>query len=296
MQFRKAFSMIELVFVIVIMGIIAKFGTEFLAQSYRSFIFSKVNNRLQSDSAMAVEFMASRLQYRIKDSVIARKDEENNENEYKALSDADDSYSIIEWVSSDMDGYRGLDKPYWSGIIDVNHPDANVTLLISPETNTTAVDQLIQSLSYGNSDINSSALYFIGSNSDVNGYGWDGEAIQTQDKVIHPIKRAENENEFVPRKGATTDTNSFSDVDIYEYYKLAWTANALKIDENNSLRLYYDYQPWDGEKYSDGKSAVIVKNVSTFRATSIGSVMKIQVCVKSSLVEEYSLCKEKTVF
>lgn len=292
MRFRNAFSMIELIFVIVIMGVVAKFGTEFLAESYKSFIFSKVNNTLQSNSATAVEFVASRLQHRIKDSVIAKKDS----SDFKALSDADDGYPIIEWVSSDMDGFRGLGKPKWSGIIDLNHGDATEQLLISPQTDTTAVDELIEKLSYGDSGINSAALYFIGSNSDINGYGWDGEPLTDQNDVMHPIKSGDNEYEFIPREGGSTDTNSFSGVDIYEYYKLAWSANALVVDEENNLLLYYDYQPWDGEEYSDGKSAVIVENVSTFRAMAIGSVMKIQICIKSDLIEEYSLCKEKTVF
>ena len=72
MKTRSAFTMIELIFVIVVMGIIGKFGVEFLAQAYKSFIFSNVNNTLHSKSASAVEFIASRLQYRIKDSLIMR--------------------------------------------------------------------------------------------------------------------------------------------------------------------------------------------------------------------------------
>jgi prepilin-type N-terminal cleavage/methylation domain-containing protein len=72
---RKAFTMIELIFVIVIMAILAKFGVEFVAQSYSSFINSQINNELQSNSATAVEFVATRLQHRIKPSAIAREDD-----------------------------------------------------------------------------------------------------------------------------------------------------------------------------------------------------------------------------
>ena len=291
MKFRNGFSMMELIFVIVIMGIVGKFGTEFLAQAYSSFIFSKVNNTLQEKSSYVIEFLASRLQYRIKDSIIARKPS----GEYVALSQADDDYKIVEWIQQDIENFRGTTKPNWSSIIDLDNSDANETLLISPETNTTAMNEIIDILSYSNSGINDGALYFIGSNNDVDGYGWDGNAITTQDKVMHPIKSSDEVNQFVPRKGGTTETNSFSGVDIYEYYKFSWTANALAIVDNN-LTLYYDYQPWDGESYTDGKSAVIMQDVSTFRAMALGSVVKIQVCVKSKLIEEYALCKEKTIF
>ena len=289
---RKAFSMIELVFVIVIMGIIGKFGTEFLAQSYNSFIFSKVNNTLQTQSSTAVEFVSARLQYRIKDSIIGKNPDDDS---YVALSQADENHKVIEWIQTDMEGFRGIDKPYWSSIIDLNHADASDTKLISPETNTSDIDDLIKKLSYDGSNFGNAALYFIGSNNDIDGYGWDGDAITDQEHVIHPIKAGDEINEFVPRNGETNATNSFSGIDIYEYYKLSWTANAVTIVDNN-LTFYYDYQPWDGDKYTDGKHSVIMENVSTFRAMALGAVIKIQVCVKSKLIEEYSLCKEKTIF
>ena len=72
MKNHSAFTMIELVFVIVIMGFIGKFGVEFLVQAYNSFIFTKINNKLQSSSATAIEFIGTRLEGRIKSSVIAR--------------------------------------------------------------------------------------------------------------------------------------------------------------------------------------------------------------------------------
>lgn len=300
MKLRNAFSMLELIFVIVIMGIIGKFGTEFLAESYKSFIFSKVNNTLQSNSATAVEFIASRLQYRIRDSIIAR----DSDNNYVALSDVDSdtNYPVLEWVQVGIDSFRGTTKPYWSGIIDLD--EGNATTLVSPETNTSAIDDMIDKLSYGDSGINDAALYFIGSNSDINGYGWDGNAIDTQDKVMHPVKSDDNNiTYFIPRKGSNQETNTLSGIDVYEYYKLSWSANAIVMEDYNdtakmgTLKFYYDYQPWNGQNYKDnGKSATIMENVSTFRAIALGSVIKIQVCTKSNLVEEYALCKEKTIF
>ena len=124
MKNHNAFTLIELVFVIVIMGIIGKFGTEFLAQSYKSFIFSNVNNTLQSNSATTLEFIASRLQYRIRDSIIARETIDGN---YTALSDVDSdkTYLVLEWTEVAIDSYRGVTKPFWSGIIDLDEGDKN---------------------------------------------------------------------------------------------------------------------------------------------------------------------------
>ncbi len=298
--------MIELIFVIVIMGIIGKFGVEFLAQAYKSFIFSKVNHELQSTSEQAVEIIAKRLESRIRSSVIART--ATTSTPIPIASASGNSYTVLEWIATDDDGFRGTTKPLWSGIIDVDNHDANSSILVSPETNTSATSALISVLSDGDSNISTSAIYFVGSNSNtITDYGWDGNItrINSQKGAIHPITSNATLDQFVSSTGS-----DFSGVDVYEYYKLAWTAYAIVYEAGTNgkgtLRLYWDYQPWldsDGNGVSDQydtaphvKSAILMENVSTFQFMSIGSIMKIQVCTKSDLVEEYSLCKEKTIF
>lgn len=298
---RSGFTFLELIFVIVVMGILAKFGVEFLTQAYRSFIASSINNTLQAQSAVAVETVASRLQFRIKDSVIGRK---SSDDSFLAIGSASGSeYNILEWVGGDIENLRGNSSPNWSGIIDLYHPDSNSTILVSPETNTTAINALIGTLSVanGSSGINNAALYFVGSDSDISNYGWaipSAGAFTTQNRVMHPINSVGGE----PTHFAS-DAGSFSGVDVFEYYQLAWTAYAVGIDDYNltgdgtgTLKLWYDYQPWEGEIYTDGDEIELMENVSTFQFKSIGSILKIQVCVNSDIVEDYSLCKEKTIY
>ena len=295
---RSAFTMLELIFVIIVMGILAKFGVELLAKMYDNYIYNTLNSSLQKKSQNAVEMIASRLQYRIKSSIIARKSSDDN---FTSLSTANSSdYNILEWVGSDIDGFRGTTKPLWSGIIDLD--DSNATLLKTPETNATALNSLIDALSDGNASLSDAAIYFPGSNTNIKtGYGWQRptETFNDQNHTMHPVKAGTNEDEFAPKTGT-----SFSGVDVYEYYKLAWTAYAVGFSDYNqtshmgTLTLWYNYQPWEGEKYTDGNSTTLMKDVSTFRFRAIGSVVQIQVCTKSDLIkdEEYSICKEKTVF
>jgi len=299
MKFKKAFTMLELIIVIVIMGILSKFGVEFLAQAYRSYIHSTINNKLINQSETAIEFIANRLQYRLKDSIIVRQDD-NNKSNYTALSTADSSkdYITLEWVQNDISALQGswngdYFKPDYSSIIDLD--ESNKTTLISPETNTSAVNGYIDTLSEGNSDFNDTALYFIGGNSDIDGYGWDGVAIDDQNHTMHPIKSSDNNISYFEDD---TSAGDFSGVDVYEYYQISWTANAFELKDGN-LSFYYDYQPWEGEYYrDDAKKVVLMQDVDTFRFIAIGSVVKIQLCVHSNLVdnEEYSVCKEKTIF
>lgn len=296
---KSAFTLLELIFVIVVIGILSKYGVELLSQAYKSFIFSSVNNALQANSAAAVESIASRLQYRIKDSVIAR---EASGAFYGLAGYSLDNSTILEWVGTDIDGFRGNSStnPLWSGIIDLRNPSTDATTLFSPETNTTAISDLIQVLSHNSgTTIANAAIYFVGSDSDIEtGYGWDyatGTLTEHNTSVMHRINAGANINEFVSGIGGV----DFSGTDIYEYYQLAWTAYAVVHDTaTNTLWLHYDYQPWEGDKYSDvnTKKFKIMDDVDTFRFKAVGSIVKIQVCVNSDLMEDYSLCKEKTIF
>lgn len=298
MKKHAAFTMLELIFVIIIMGIIGKFGVEFLANAYKSFIFSQVNNELQSKSETAIEVIGARLQYRIKDSVIART---SKTAAPVALADATGSnYTVLEWIGIAQESRRGISMgaipylPDWSGIIDLDA--GNKDRLVSPQTNTANINTMISDLSERNATVDDVALYFVGANSDVtSGYGWNG-ALTNQQGAMHPVKSiAGSNNAFTSSNGV-----DFSGIDVYEYYLLAWTAYAIVYEPgtNNkgTLRLYYDYRPWNGEKMTDGKSSILMNDVSTFQFMSIGSIMKIQVCTKTDLVEDYSLCKEKTIF
>ncbi len=292
---RPAFTMLELIFVIVIMGIIGKFGVEFLAQAYKGYIYTNINTKLEAQSEVAVEFIAARLQERIKDSVIARKGA--SPTTFELLSSATGSdFTILEWVGTDIDGFRAdADKPYWSGIIDLDA--SSKTVLKSPGTDTGKEDTLIQALS--DSSFSDAAIYFVGSNSNKDSWGWSS-AITDQNQSLHPIKAGANIDEFKSDIAGV----DFSNVDLYEYYKLSWSAYAIVHNPTTGdLTLFYDYQPWQGETYqANAKQRLIMEHVSSFRFRAIGSTVKVQVCVKSDIIDGtndaggYSICKEKTIF
>lgn len=300
MKIRAAFTIIELIFVIVVMGILAKFGVEFLARAYESFIYSSTNNTLQAKTASAVEFVANRLQYRLKESVIVRTTAAANATPL-ANANGGLTYEVLEWIPEDIDGFRGTATPLWSGIIDL---DAGIALgnatLVSPATNTVAINALIGALSDSGSGINDAALYFLGANNNPTMFGWDG-AITDQSAAIHPIQSDGTADRFYASTQTGMTVTNFSGTQIFEYYKLAWTANAIAV-VNNNLIFYYDYQPWRGETFTDGKAALLMEDVSTFQARAVGSIMKLQICAKSDVITgkngegSYSLCKEKTIY
>ncbi len=303
---RKSFTMIELIFVIVIMGFLGKFGVEFLFQAYDGYIKTKIFNDLQSNSSSAVEYVSNKLKNRIKSSTIVREEDDS----FEPLDGYDKATAnIIEWIGADIESFRGIDNPYWSGVLDLSASDK--TKLVPLNSDLDEVDDLIQILSDNNSTIDDAAIYFIGSNSLSTGasapsWGWDGNTTKfdTQTEKIHPIVRSGNN--FAPANSAgDTIADGFNGVTAFEYYQLAWTAYAIGIDDYNNttnagtLTLWYGYQPWKGHSYRDAnKKIAIMRNVSTFQFLGMNSLIKIQVCTKSLLIkdEEYSICKEKTIF
>lgn len=307
---RRGFSFLELIFVIVVVGILAKFGTNLLMTTYNAYTQNTINNRLQVDAELALKQVANRLQYRIKDSVIGR----FPAGGFSGLSSVGGGETILEWVGYDIDGWLGLDNgagfnsPTWSGFIDVNTPAAvaATTYLESPGSDTADANTLIQALRANGSAtaFGNSAIFFTGANSDVQtDYGWNGTALGNQGGAAHPIQAVAVGgalNQLVDATGT-----NFSNVDVYENYKLAWTAYALSIEDDDAdgdddLVLYYDYQPWAGESYAaDGTSILLLPNVDTFKFSAVGDTIKVQICVNEQNTLGgglYAICKETAIF
>jgi hypothetical protein len=293
--------MIELIFAIVVMGIIGKFGVEFLAQSYRTFIQAKINNELHANSANALQFIAKRLESRIQSSVIKRSPNLTTvafqgATEIPLVDDA--SYNVLEWISYDIDGYRGTTAPLWSGIADLDPSVTTITNIFSPDTNTTAVSSLIQTLSYNTgTTIANAAIMFSGESYSPNSFGWaGGDALIDQSRAIHPINATANPNQFTSSIAGV----NFNGMKISNRYMLAWTAYAV-VHNGTNLTLYYNYQPWRGENYlQHGTPQILMGDVNTFRIRTnpSGGIFSIMVCANSTLIvgEAHAICKEKVIF
>jgi len=271
---RKAFTMLELVFVIVIMGILAKFGTELLYQTYETYVYSNTLNRLEMQSEMAVKQIANRLQYRIKDSTIARN---TPGDAAEPIGSNSGDELVLEWIGMDIDGWRSSGAPTWSGFIDL--AASSKDQLVSPGSTTASVD---------------GAIFFIGSDVDLtSNFGWGG-AIGDQSASIHPVN--------ITGTAITPTAGDFSQSlgGVYEFYEFSTSAYGIYLDVDK-LYFYYNYKPWNGESMTTvaGSRQLIMENVKTFQFTNIGDMLVIQICASDNDITgegEYSICKEKLVF
>ena len=285
---RRGFTLIELVFVIVVMGILSKFAVELLYKTYENYVLSNTFNRLTNESELAVKQIANRLSYRIKDTVVARTAPTAG---VVPIGSITGNENVLEWMGIDSDGWR-TSSPTWSGLIDLSPVSlgglatSTVTKLSSPGTTST----------------DSGAIFFIGAPVNLSAnFGYDGVPVGTQNESIHPVNM-----------GATiTSSNGddFKDIDVYEFYQFTKSGFAVSLDTAHpkvtngitsyDLILYYDYKPWTGVNMTTGKSALLMENVKSFDFATIGDILIVQVCLtdnNAAGLGEYSLCKEKVIF
>jgi len=261
---RRGFTLLELIFVIVILGVMSKFGVELLYKIYVSYVSSNTLNRVQGQSELAVEQIANRLKYRIKDTTVAKV----GNSSLQPIGNLGAGYTTIEWIGVDLDGWRGVGTPLWSGLIDLNNGATNNASLVSPG-----------SLGAGNG-----AVFFIGSDLDISSQAsWDASMI--------PVNSV-----------AGAITGNFVGQDVFEFYQFATTAYQVSLenvgaDGNGELVLYSGYRPWAGETRANRQ--VLMEDVKTFNFGYSGDVLLIKVCVSdgdATGTGEYAICKEKVVF
>ena len=300
---RSAFTMIELVMVIVVLGIVASIGADIIASLYSNYLRVRTINRLEAQTEITLEQIAKRLQYRIKDSVIARKT-----GDYLALSDSsvDDTYNILEWIgysNESMIGYDG--QPGWTGFIDLDSADTNSSAgthgtLKTSESNLTKASTIMSALTDGDIDLSTAAkaavLIFKGRGADVSKYGWSTTANGDGDYTLRVIRQSDTVFNIID----TTPS------EIYEQYYLAHSAYAIVPSATNSkdfnLTLYYNYQPWLGENYSDTNmpNQVLAEHVNLFRFRQDQSIVHLKLCLhdanETGLDNYIVVCKEKVIY
>jgi len=305
---RKAFSMIELVFVMVVLGIVASMGAEIIAQVYSNYIRQKGLHKSSVKTELAASIIQNRLSHRIARTTVGRNPTDNDDIVLvNQISDAS-TYPILEWYGVAIDSFNSNDtngRPSWSGFCDI--ADSNRSNISTPASNLSLLSTIINNVS--DSTITDVALIFSGSrysstqryNIDCIGYTGDRSCISTIGEI------ADNTNitlsDTLPKR-------------VHEQYSLTRSAYALipvktgttdicdaetinNPDNICDLVLKYDYQPWTGETYQDEatKSKVLVRNISVFRFSGFGDNIRFKLCVKerTGLDIEISTCKEKAV-
>ncbi len=276
-KFRCAFTMIELVFTIVILGVVASIGAEVIAQTFESYIVQRAQYRANIKTELALNQVANRLRYAISDTIGARKTLTATYIPLNLVSDPD--MNVLQWVGYDGDSFEAISnsadrKPGWSSFCDITASSSST--ISTPGSNLDLASTIITNLG---GSLGGSRIFFAEDN---------GRS--------YPISTGSGES--ITMNGIPSGSM------IRERYKLAWSSYALEVDNNSDLWLYYQFTPNVPVPGADipinGSKQLLLHNVTNFRFKYSGGAFRLKVCKREQISSDPNktvhACKEKVVF
>ena len=266
---RVALSMLELIFVIVILGIVASVGAEVIAKVYESYIVQTAQYRATTKVEDTLTQIANRLNNAIPGTVVRRITTTGTAEEITTpLGGNADDYTVLQWVGKDADSFEAITStgnmlPGWSGFCDL---DASLnTTVKSPGSNFTLASGVIANL--GGTIDNNAHIYFSGKSTPSTVQSVSGDVI----------------------------TLTAAPAEKVEHYKLAWSSYALSV-ESGDLWLYHHFAPTPAATIA-GTRTLLLKNVTNFKFRGDGRTIRVKFCVNERIGDGYiPSCSERAVF
>ena len=289
---KRAFTMVELIMTIVIMGILSGGTYISLSHLYTKSAKSKAISELSFDTTLISNQISALLYHRVPATVIGFKPSDGS---FESIYNLSKEYEVLEWIGTDFESYRA--KKY-SSFIDFVKSDKDANMTYSPDTQ-------IQ-------DINSTALMFSGAYDegivygvDFNdSFGWYGNGRN----LIYDINETSTGSEII-----LTSKPSI----IYEKYYLLKSAYAITkyedinatclVDSNiiatdKTLLFFYDYYPWRGETFcQDGRVTVLSNEAKGFEIDFVNGNLQFNLTLEREIRKRgknlnIQISKQKVVF
>ncbi len=241
---RGAFTLVELIVVIVILGILATGGYISVKKLYERAAQSKAISDLSFDSMRIATQITALLHDRVPASVIGY---DPAADTFESIYDMSRRYGVLEWIGTDSADYKS--KRY-SGLVDMERSDRATRTLYSPDTDIGEIDKSTTALIFAGSFDEGGVVYGDDFNAS---FGWHGNT----HAAVFTIDPSSDDTNI------TLDTAPSA---IYEKYYLVDSAYAIArypdIDPDaecirdlnltldaNALFLFYNYRPWKGETF-----------------------------------------------
>jgi len=274
-QQRSAFSMLEVVFVIVILGIVASIGSEIIAQVYKNYVIQRAQYRATAKTELALQQIANRLRYAIPGTVISRPDKTGVQTPITDITGTNADDKVLQWVGYDGDSFEAITsgtnrKPGWSGFCDIDA--SSKSELKTPGSYLSLADTIITNLSGNTKTLADAKIFFPHST------------------AAYSVSKKDDETFNVSPSLPSGTT-------IYERYKLAWSSYALEVDSNGDLILHYNFTPDIGVTI-DGHSSILLHHVTNFRFKGSEGSIRIKICKWERITDDANItsCKEKVIF
>jgi len=289
---KKAFTLLEMIFVVVISGILAMGSFKALQALYIRSAKANAITDMTLRSQIVLDQLGAMLYNSVPNSVIG-----SNPN-CQSIKEVTQNHHVLEWLGIMNDE---LIAQKYDGFVDIQKSDKSNNTLKTP--NITLDD---------NSDIN---LIFSGAFDDGSlsvkacegAFGFHN----ADSNLSYDITIKSDEIEI---------TDSIQPKYIYEKYYLTKTAFAVTRGENvdnigncglsktdfkdfnNTLFLFYNYQPYKGETYcgdgGDGNVSILAEDVSGFSASYENNAIRLQLDMNRSIrgSSAVHISKQKVIF
>ncbi len=316
---KKSFTLIEIIFVIVILSIIITGGLLIAGKIYkRNFIASKYLE-LSFSTEQTIDKLANMLYYRVPLSAIGYNQQSG---EYKYLGDIsdDDNFTIFEWIGYCQDIYKDTN---FSGFADLY--SSKKPVLKALDFNASFINEVIENKFHTDKNFKDLiGVIFAGSfdrgeegavEDYNNSFGWHGGNADLV-YIIDDYNQSGNDTNLSLKN---SDGSEISHARIYEKFYLADSAYAIALKKDLSadkwncsdynfsklkkgdMLLFYDYRPWKGDTFcgdgGSGKVEILNKNIAGFYIKAVNSHLEIFIrSVYKRGGIEVKVSKQKVVF
>lgn len=285
---KKAFTLIELIFVIVLLSIISMFGADLYVKIYNSYTNNRATSDLEGETERTLNIITSLLRDRVKQTVIGRETDngEHPDGNFVYLSDVQEEHDVLEWIGKSTEtqyiGSANKGVLGWSGFdIKMAVPSGDFVIQ-SPGSSLKNAESILNSLNAGTKSF---GIIFNDAEVDANSFGYDHKtynhtnigtvSITGNDTMQISGLASRNKNRYFLVHTA------YAIVPVLDNNAADVSVGGIKSNTYNLL-LYYDFQPWEKEKYENGKSVVLAKNVTMFRFAYDNNSVAVKLCMRDN--------------
>lgn len=308
---KKAFTLLELMVVIVIIGLLSHMGIQMTLNIYRSYLQSRAVNTLETQTELVLEQISKRLAIRVRGSTIGKQPGANGNGAFVSTSAAglNNAFSILEWVTY---SYESFQDGGWSGFADLSSPNTAIAAIAGSGTISTpgsrlavaaaapnfSADQNIRDLTNSAASIANGNIGIVFKNMSLNpatSFGYNRTNANSIGTIV-----ANGQNNIL-------SIANYRDALISEQYYLLHTAYAVvpgvaSANGDFSLFLHYNFRPWARQEYNNGNSDLLATNVTRFNFTEANGIIVLKLCIRDGrrslepAEEETTVCKTKAIY
>ncbi len=302
---RIGFTLIELLIVIVVLGIVGMIALEALRQYYEGIYKTQTYSQRIAEADQILDKLSKYFENAIDMSIVnldpravgagdgVLGDNICSEPGLEANEATAVEYTVA-FLGVDVDSIRTVGSPGWSEQTSTLAP----TFTFS-DANLSKANDTITAL-YPASNLENSAFYnykgIVGSCSNFN---WDSAGDLDGYSIIGDVNYTTN---------SVTVTESVSSEPDRKY--LIRSGYAFRVLDDGTFRMYTNFRPWKGEKYTTGQTSVLGQNVASFYAdfnntnsfNDRGSIWRLKVCMQglesnlsTSDIASSAICRERRV-